>query len=118
MEDTCRGESCWFYGMIKDLRGGTPDVKDCPFFVELIWTPNPVGERVQTAKAVKDCASKRSLQWLLEHVEPRLTGVQAANEQARDKVSDLCKVITAGFSLMAAGQINIEEKDKKSLPSC
>lgn len=115
MEDTCRGCTCWFYMMMKDLRGGELDFKDCPFYVETIWTPSAVGEKVAAAKVVKDCSNKRSLQWLLENVQPRLVGLQEANEQARNKTSELCGIFTQGFNIIAAGKALIEEKKKLAL---
>lgn len=117
MEDTCRGCTCWFYLMMKDLRGGELDFKDCPFYVEMVWTPDPVGVKVQTAKVIKDCANKRSLQWMLENVQPRLVGLQQASEQARNKSAELCGIFIQGFNRIQAN-VKIEEKrDEKTLLS-
>jgi hypothetical protein len=109
MEDTCRGESCWFYILIQDLVGGVVaredkvmELKNCPFYMEMIFTPQEVGEKVQTAKVVKDCSNKRSLLFLLESVHPRLVGVQQANEEARDKSAALADVMVAAINIATA----------------
>jgi hypothetical protein len=116
MEDTCRGKECWLYLMNKDLRGGEPDVKDCPFYVEMIYTPTSVGTLSQGAKLVKDCSNKRSLQWLMEAVHPRLMGLQAANEQARNRTHELIDVFIRGFNQVKA-DVQIEQKEEpKQLP--
>lgn len=98
--------------MMKDLRGGELDFKDCPFYVEMVWTPDAAGGKVHTAKVIKDCANKRSLQWMVENVQPRLVGLQVANEQARNKTNELCGIFTHGFNIIAAGKALIEEKKK------
>lgn len=85
MEDTCVGEKCWFYLIAKEFVGGTPEIKNCPFYVEMIWTPVPIGSKVETAKIVKDCSNRRSLLALLEDIHPRLTGVQKSNEEMRNQ---------------------------------
>ena len=117
MEDTCRGCTCWLYLMMKDLRGGGLDFNDCPFYVEMVWTPDPVGGKVQTAKVIKDCTNKRSLQWMLENVHPRLVGLQQASEQARNKSDELCGIFIRGFNRIQEN-VRIEEKrDEKTLLS-
>ena len=96
MEDTCRKETCWFYMLIKDLQGKEPDVKDCPFYNEMIWTPQGMGEKVESAKVIQDCVNKRSLSVLLEFIYPRLLGVQQSNEQQRNvsaPMVDLARVV-------------------------
>ena len=87
MEDTCKGKDCWFYLLIKDLSGDKSeslDFQNCPFYVEMMFTPNPVGGKIETAKLVKDCSNKRSLLMLLEDIHPRLSGVQKSNEEMRN----------------------------------
>ena len=87
MDDTCAGIKCWFYLLIKDLSGEkseTLDFKNCPFYIEMMYTPTPIGGKIETAKLVKDCSNKRSLLMLLEDVYPRLTGVQKSNEEMRN----------------------------------
>ena len=90
MDDTCRGKSCWLYTLIRDLNGnGDPEIKDCPFYQEMIWTPDAVGDKVESAKVIKDCVNKRSLLATMEFVYPRLLGLQQANEQQRNKAESL-----------------------------
>jgi hypothetical protein len=60
------------------------DIKNCPFYQEMIFTPTPIGGKVESAKTIKDCANKRSLLILLEEVYPRLLGVQKSNEEMRN----------------------------------
>jgi len=87
VEDTCKGKDCWFYLLIKDLSGDKSeslDFQNCPFYVEMMFTPNPVGGKIETAKLVKDCSNKRSLLMLLEDIHPRLSGVQKSNEEMRN----------------------------------
>lgn len=117
MEDTCRGETCWIYQLMKDLGGKAPDVKDCPFYVELVWTPDPVGGKVETAKVIKDCSNKRSLLWLLEVVNPRLLGLQEANEQARNKVGELIFTLVKGFNQVSERAQIEKGKTEKALLS-
>jgi hypothetical protein len=88
MENTCVGEKCWFYLLIKDLTGNKEkslDFKDCPFYMEMIWTPVSVGGKNESAKIIKDCSNKRSLLVLLEDVHPRLTGVEKSHEEMRNR---------------------------------
>ena len=87
MESTCKGKECWFYLLIRDLSGEKSeslDFQNCPFYVEMMFTPTPIGGKVETAKIVKDCSNKRSLLMLLEDVYPRLAGVQKSNEEMRN----------------------------------
>jgi hypothetical protein len=87
MEDTCVGAKCWFYLLIKDLKGADSEIlefKNCPFYIEMIHTPTPIGGKAETAKLIKDCSNKRSLLMLLEDVYPRLMGVQKSNEEMRN----------------------------------
>lgn len=86
MENTCTEEKCWFYLLIKELAGDKTSLefKNCPFYQELIFTPSPIGGRIESAKTVKDCSNKRSLLILLEEVYPRLLGVQKSNEEMRN----------------------------------
>lgn len=91
MENTCRGKECWFYLLIKDLSGEKSeslDFQNCPFYVEMMFTPNPVGGKIETAKLIKDCVNKRSLLMLLEEVQPRLIGVQKSNEEMRNRSAE------------------------------
>lgn len=89
MEDTCRGKDCWFYLLAKEMIGDKAetlsDIKNCPFYVEMLWTPNPIGGKIESAKIIKDCSNKRSLLTLLEDIHPRLTGVQQSQEQMRNE---------------------------------
>ncbi len=87
MENTCKEKECWFYLLIKDLAGEKSEVldfKNCPFYIEMMFTPTPIGGKVESAKLVKDCSNKRSLLMLLEDVYPRLAGVQKSNEEMRN----------------------------------
>lgn len=90
MEDTCKGKECWFYKIANEWvgQGNTLDFKDCPFYQEMIFTPTPVGGKVETAKTVRDCVNKRSLLILLEEVFPRLLGVQQSNEAMRNSTEE------------------------------
>lgn len=116
MEDTCVGEKCWFYMLIKELIGDSkvsPDVHFCPFYVEMVWTPQAIGEKTQEAKIVKDCANKRSLLTLLNDIHPRLTGVQKSNEEMRNQTS-----ITAGiFNRLFedAAKVSLEKRRIKTI---
>lgn len=91
MEDTCVGKKCWFYLLIKELIGNKEDgleFKNCPFYQEMIFTPSPMGTKVETAKTIHDCTNKRSLLILLEEVFPRLLGLQQANEESRNSTEN------------------------------
>lgn len=99
MENTCVEERCWFYVLIKELassKDGVLEFKNCPFYQEMIFTPNPVGSTAGTAKLVKDCTCKRHLLFLLEQVYPRLIGVQQSNEEMRNSYSET-KATVASF---------------------
>ena len=87
MEDTCVKENCWFYVLIAELSGAKTqslDFKNCPFYQEMIFTPQSIGEKTQTAKVIHDCSNKRSLLVLLEDILPRMMGVQKSNEEMRN----------------------------------
>lgn len=102
MEDTCVGTRCWFYLLIKDLAGEKSEVlefKNCPFYIEMIYTPTPIGGKVETAKTVKDCSNKRSLLMLLEDVYPRLVGVQKSNEEMRNKSDEAREAVKTIFEV-------------------
>lgn len=91
MENTCVEEKCWFYVLIKELaasKEGVLEFKNCPFYQEMIFTPNPVGSTAGSAKLVKDCTCKRNLLFLLEQVYPRLVGVQQSNEEMRNSYKE------------------------------
>lgn len=115
MEDTCAGEKCWLFMLMKDLGGKAPEIKECPFYVELVWTPAAMGGKVESAKVVKDCANKRGLMWLLEVVHPRLLGLQQANEQARNRTHELIDVFVKGFNQMQTNVQITERKEEKPL---
>jgi hypothetical protein len=121
MEDTCRGKQCWFYILIKDLtskQGNEQlDFKDCPFYSEMIFTPSPIGAKVETAKTIKDCSNKRSLLLLLQEVYPRLLGVQASNEEMRNS-SDKASSVIGDFLKIASenivnNRVQIDIKDNE-----
>ena len=114
MEDTCRKETCWFYMLIKDLLGKEPDVKDCPFFNEMIWTPQGMGEKVESAKVIQDCVNKRSLSVLLEFVYPRLLGVQQSNEQQRNASAPMIDLAKAVLERMANPDLIYQEALNKA----
>ena len=92
MEDTCVGEKCWLYMLVREFLGPAPDIKNCPFYMEMIWTAVPVGGKVDSAKVVKDCSNRRSLLALLEDIHPRLTGVQKSNEEMRNQTKNAVDV--------------------------
>lgn len=125
MENTCTEEKCWFYVLIKELAGdkaGVLEFKNCPFYQELIFTPSPIGGRVESAKVVKDCSNKRSLLVLLEEVYPRLLGVQKSNEEMRNsydnssvammKFIDQVKEINSQKALQMKKVYEVDEKCK------
>ena len=100
MESTCKGKECWFYLLIKDLSGEKSeslDFQNCPFYVEMMFTPTPIGGKVETAKIVKDCSNKRSLLMLLEDVYPRLAGVQKSNEEMRNASAEARETVREVF---------------------
>jgi len=102
VEDTCKKEKCWFYLLIKDLAGEKSEVLDfqnCPFYVEMMFTPTPIGGKVETAKIVKDCSNKRSLLMLLEDVYPRLAGVQKSNEEMRNASAEARESVREVFQM-------------------
>lgn len=99
MEDTCKGKNCWFYILIKELIGKEnqetiSDFSNCPFYQELIWTPDSVGSKVETAKTIKDCTNKRSLLFLLEDILPRMRGVQKTQEEMRNSSENAKEVFS------------------------
>jgi hypothetical protein len=115
MEDTCRAEKCWFYLLIKDLSGDKPDVKDCPFYQEMMFTQTPVGGKVESAKLFRDCVNKRSLLILLEEVWPRLLGLQKSNEESRNTSKDLNDTVMTVLNIaMLKDGINIVPKKEVS----
>jgi len=113
MENTCVEEKCWLYQLTKDLSGSVPDVKSCPFYVEMIWTPTPVGEKPSSAKVVKDCSNKRALLMLLEDVYPRLMGVQKSNEEMRNQTKGAVDVFNQ--LLFAASKKKLIDKEVISI---
>lgn len=98
MEDTCKGKDCWLYLLAKEMIGNKGDAlsefKNCPFYVEMMWTPNPVGGKIESAKIIKDCSNKRSLLVLLEDIHPRLTGVQKSHEEMRNSTAKATEIFT------------------------
>ena len=88
MEDTCKGKDCWLFILMSDLTSNAPEIKNCPFYQEMIFTPQAIGEKVETAKVVKDCTNKRSLLVLLEDILPRMVGVQKSQEEMRNQSSE------------------------------
>jgi len=111
MEDTCQGKKCWFYLLIKDLvqNDEIMDFKNCPFYVEMIFTPTTIGEKVEVAKIIKDCANKRSLLTLLEDIHPRLTGVQKSQEEMRNSSQKATEVFSNILMLAPSKKINTQE---------
>lgn len=112
MEGTCKEEKCWLFLLMKELIGDkvSLNVKDCPFFMEMIFTPDGV-DGAKSAKLVRDCSSKRSTLFVLEQIYPRVIGIQKSNEQARNETADasvLFKEILNG--LAARRRINTQEK--------
>jgi hypothetical protein len=110
MEDTCKKESCWFYIMMKDLVGNKDsssllDFKNCPFYQEMIFTPQAIGEKIETAKVVKDCTNKRSLLILLEEIYPRVLGVQKSHEEMRNSSTLTANAL---FDLLSA--VNVKKQ--------
>ncbi len=103
MENTCKGKDCWFYLLIKDLSGdkSDPDIQNCPFYVEMMFTPNPVGGKIETAKLIKDCVNKRSLLMLLEEVQPRLIGVQKSNEEMRNRSAEAVQTVDQFMNVLS-----------------
>jgi hypothetical protein len=112
MENTCRGKDCWFYLLIKELSGNKEplEFKNCPFYQELIFTPNPIGEKVESAKVVKDCTNKRSLLILLEEVYPRLLGVQQSNEEMRNSTDHGANILKDFIGVLET------VREQKSIP--
>lgn len=95
MKDTCRGENCWFYSLIKEFNSDKKvlNFEDCPFYTELVWTPPKIeGQSLEPLK-VKDCSNKRSLLTLMFDVLPRLEGVQVSNEQMRNSTQEATKFV-------------------------
>ena len=96
MEDTCKQEKCWLYRLMKELlsEGEKLEVSDCPFYLEMVFTPDPVDGKVQSAKLIKDCANKRDLLFTLEQIYPRMMGVQVSQEEMRNQSSQATTVFT------------------------
>lgn len=102
MENTCKEKECWFYLLIKDLAGEKSEVldfKNCPFYIEMMFTPTPIGGKVESAKLIKDCSNKRSLLMLLEDVYPRLAGVQKSNEEMRNASAEAKEAVRNIFEI-------------------
>lgn len=123
MNDTCKGKMCWLYILMRDLVGENAgainshsnmpelilDVRNCPFYQEKNWTPDPVNGVIQHTKTVHDCVNIRMYDALLLFVWPRLLGLQQSNESQRNeavKIFDTFKTI--------AERIN-EERSKRFL---
>lgn len=113
MENTCRSKECWFYLLIKDLAGEKSEVldfKNCPFYIEMMFTPTPIGGKVESAKLIKDCSNKRSLLMLLEDVYPRLAGVQKSNEEMRNASAEAKDAVRNIFEIFEDRMRNKEVK--------
>lgn len=116
MDDTCVGHKCWFYGLIKSLTNNDPemmDIKNCPFYTEMIFTPAPIGGKVESAKLIKDCVNKRSLLIMLEEVYPRVLGVQKSQEEMRNSTDKATVAFKEILSIFAESQKiqNIENRN-------
>lgn len=113
MENTCKEKECWFYLLIKDLAGEKSEVldfKNCPFYIEMMFTPTPIGGKVESAKLIKDCSNKRSLLMLLEDVYPRLAGVQKSNEEMRNASAEAKEAVRTIFEIFEDRMRNKELK--------
>lgn len=113
MENTCKEKECWFYLLIKDLAGEKSEVldfKNCPFYIEMMFTPTPIGGKVESAKLIKDCSNKRSLLMLLEDVYPRLAGVQKSNEEMRNASAEAKEAVRNIFEIFEDRMRNKEVK--------
>lgn len=82
MEDTCNPKEC----KLHDLLGGSET--QCPNYIESWWVNNLDNSQ----KLVKDCTSKR-LFLMMQMLENRFTGVQQANEQERNKIDYVLKML-------------------------
>jgi hypothetical protein len=113
VENTCKEKECWFYLLIKDLAGEKSEVldfKNCPFYIEMMFTPTPIGGKVESAKLIKDCSNKRSLLMLLEDVYPRLAGVQKSNEEMRNASAEAKEAVRNIFEIFEDRMRNKEVK--------
>jgi hypothetical protein len=72
MENTCDFEKCYFAQLLDN-------VEQCPNYVEGWWTPLEGKPQLY-----KDCAPKRT-QLMVQELYNRLTGLQKASEQERNK---------------------------------
>jgi hypothetical protein len=106
MESTCKKGNCWFYLLMKELLGKELDFKDCPFYQEMIWTPDPVGEKPSSAVTIQDCVNKRSLLFQLEQVYPRLMGVQQSNEQMRNASYSASTQVAEALQMLVARKVD------------
>lgn len=108
MKDTCRGESCWFYILMKELVSDSSKLKieDCPFYQEMIWTSTSVNGKNEAAEVIKDCVNKRSFLVLLEDVYPRLLGVQKSNEEMRNATQQASTIVSDILQVVTTKQIN------------
>ena len=113
MEDTCKKESCWFYKLMKELlsEGKKLEVKDCPFYVEFVFTPDSVDGKVQSAKLVKDCANKRSLLFTLEQMYPRMLGIQKSQEEMRNESTNATEVFTRLVGMIPTKEQRLIKED-------
>jgi hypothetical protein len=111
MEDTCIGEKCWLYQLIKEFLGSgkvSPDIAGCPFFMETIWNPISA-DGSASAKVLKDCVNKRGMLTLLVDIYPRLTGVQKSNEEMRNQTQAAVNVFEKLMN--AAARKNIDSAE-------
>jgi len=117
MEDTCVGERCWFYLLVKELVGSGVDLefKNCPFYQEMIFTPDPIGERAKSAKVIKDCVNRRSLLFTLEELYPRMRGVQSSQEEMRNRTSEATRVFSDILKILPRKPIITIEGDKERI---
>ena len=113
MEDTCKKENCWFYRLMKELlpEGEKIEVSDCPFYVEMIFTPDSVDGKVQSAKLIKDCANKRSLLFTLEQMYPRMLGVQKSQEEMRNESTNATEVFTRLVGMIPTKEQRLIKED-------
>lgn len=104
MENTCQGKKCWFYLLIKELIGNNQtdlEFKNCPFYMEMVWTPVAVEGQSSSAKIIKDCSNKRNTLVLLEDIYPRLTGVQKSQEEMRNGSEKATEVFSNFLKLVS-----------------
>ena len=80
MKNTCTFEGCYFAGLLDSP-------KQCPNYMENWYYPQD-----KDPYMVKDCAPRRTVE-MLKDIHQRMIGVQKSNEQERNELNTMVRLI-------------------------